>query len=399
MKVTRKQIQKLYALLILFVFIISCSPNEKEIEFEPQYLISYEEMVSISREDILASLSGTNMLPEEFAFLIQYGVTGLKIVYETVGIDGEKIAASGALLVPTNLNPMPLISFQHGTITSESDAPSNFNSNSNMLASSFAASGYIIVMPDYIGYGSSKQLPHPYEHRATLATSTRDMLRASLEYFKVIGVSQPNSKLFFTGYSEGGSATMATLKLIQEEHSAEFDITAATLGAGAYNKTVFMDWIVNSDEELEYINSFVWVLDVYNSIYPQLQRNYSFYFNEPWATSISNNGVFEYIEPNPKILFKSSFIEGVLNRTDTDFITSIADNDCFNWRPDFPLKLYHGTADNYVPYINSLTAFNAMIENGANGVELITIEEGTHSTSLSEYAAGTFAFFFQLLLN
>ncbi len=381
--------------LISALLIASCTKDDED--YTPDYLVSSEEIVSLSVTQISGKLSGSNTLPAEIAFLIRYGVKGIRIVYETVDVNGEPILASGALLVPQNSNPMALISFQHGTITSESSAPSNFDSEANMLASIFASTGYIIAMPDYLGYGESKNIPHPYEHRASLATATRDMIRAAYEYFKVKKINQPSSKLFLTGYSEGGFATMATLKLLQEQHAKEFNVSAASLGAGAYNKTAFVEWVVNSTDELEYINSFVWVLDVYNSLYPALRRSYDSYFNQPWADAIESGGVFIDMESNPSLLFKNTFTDGVRNGTDTHFISVIADNNCYSWLPKMPMQLYHGTNDTYVPYFNSESAYNAMIGLGATTVELITIEGGTHATSIMDYAAGTYAFFLKYL--
>jgi alpha-beta hydrolase superfamily lysophospholipase len=381
------------SLLLFALLFTSCSPNDTDEDYEPKYLLSYHEVETLSKEQITANLSLAGELPSEIAFMIRLGVKGIRITYETVSITGEKIEASGALLIPVVTNPMPIISFQHGTITSENYAPSNFFPNANLMAYVFASTGYIIAMPDYIGYGASKDLPHPYEHRASLATATRDMIRAAYEYFKVKKVNQPSNKLFLTGYSEGGFATMATFKLIQEEHSTEFNITAVSVGAGAYNKTEFVSWIVNSTIELEHINSFVWVLDVYNSNYATLNRPYEHYFNEPWADIISQNGVFADIEQNPSILFKSSFIESIRNQSDTQLLLALSNNNCYDWKPNKPLQLYHGTNDSYVPYFNSETAYSKMIQNGATSVELIPINGGTHSSSISEYAMGTFMFF------
>jgi pimeloyl-ACP methyl ester carboxylesterase len=253
--------------------------------------------------------------------------------------------------------------------------------------------GYIIILPDYIGYGASSDIMHPYEHRESLATTCRDMIRAIYEYFEVKNDSRKSSNLFLTGYSEGGFATMATFQLMQEQHSDEFSITAVTVGAGAYNKTNFVEWIVTAYEPMLYINSYVWVLDVYNSIYSQLQRPLNFYFNEPWATNIATNGVFVEIESNPSILFRSEFIEGIIKGTDTDFLTAVEDNNCYSWIPHSPLKLYHGNNDKYVPYFNSSDAYEAMIDLGASNVELVTIENGTHETAFIDYLMGTFYFF------
>ena len=46
----------------------------------------------------------------------------------------------------------------------------------------FASSAMIVSMPDYLGYGVSSNLPHPYEHGKSLATASYDMLKACLLY-------------------------------------------------------------------------------------------------------------------------------------------------------------------------------------------------------------------------
>ncbi len=388
-------LKKTFLFLIIFSLAVSCGKDDPP-PYDPVYLESYETIKTISKEQIQALVGSGELFPAEAAAFVQFGVKAIRITYHTVGVNGEPIVASGALLVSESSNQLPMLSFQHGTLSNPTEAPSLFQSVYTEQLTFFASIGYHTVLPDYIGYGATANLEHPYEHRASLATATRDMIRASYEYFKVERLKEPDNRLFLTGYSEGGFATMATLKLLQEEHSQEFTITAATVGAGAYNKTATAKYVISSNENQEYINTFVWVLDVYNRIYPQLQRPYSFYFNEPWASQIAQNGVFTPIELNPSLLFREDFVQGVLNGTDTAMLSALADNDCFDWKPEFPIRLYHGNADRLVPYLNSETAFAAMQAQGTQNIQLITTEGGTHETSLGDYIMGTFSFFFNV---
>lgn len=383
-------------LLIPAVFIIACSEDDPTTPYEPVYLDSFSIVNIFPKEEIQAMVISGGFLPPEVAAYVQYGVKALRIYYHTTDVEGNSIIASGALMVPVTDQALPMLSFQHGTLASPNEAPSLFQSIYSDQLMFFSSTGFQAALPDYIGYGVTSDLEHPYEHRETLATATRDMLRASYEYFKVEGLKDPQDRLFLTGYSEGGFATMAAIKLIQEEHSDEFRITAATVGAGAYNKTATAEYVISSDEDQEYINTFLWVLDVYNRIYPVLQRPYGHYFNEPWATQIEQYGVFSPVELNPSLLFKSSFIESVLNGTDTHMLAVLADNDCYNWKPEFPIRLYHGDADRLVPYLNSSSAFLAMVAQGTQDIELITNEGGTHETSLEPYIMGSFNFFFSV---
>ncbi|HOP03763.1 MAG TPA: lipase family protein [Tenuifilaceae bacterium] len=394
-KLSRYTIILILANLLIFP---ACEKNPiDDTPYQPVYLNEYELFEEVSTTEIVSSISETGIFPSETSVFVQYNVKVYRITYFTVSHNNDPIVASGALLVPDAQNSLPLLSFQHGTITEESSAPSNFQSFYTDAATVFASTGFIIALPDYIGYGESKSIPHPYEHRASLATSCRDMIRATYEFFKVQKIEQPSQQLFLSGYSEGGFATMATYKLLQEQHSNEFIITGVTVGAGAYNKTEFANYIINSTENQQHINSFVWVLDVYNAIYPNLKRPLNYYFNEPWATTIANYGPFSDIEQNPHLLFNEDFIQNFSAGNDIELNAALADNDCYNWIPYSPLQMYHGTNDVYVPYFNSSTAYEAMVNNGATNVELIPIIGGDHETSVTDYFTGTFLFFFNLL--
>ena len=373
----------------------SCSTNGGS-AFEPEHLESSDLLKEYTKEEVLALLGGVDGFEASFAPMVKYGVKAIRITYSTYFPNGTKGLASGLLLVPQTTLPCPLLSFQHGALFDKEDAPSKLTSPFVDVASVFASVGYVIALPDYIGYGVSEHTDHPFEHRASLATACRDMLRATYEYFTVKGLEQHGEKIFLTGYSEGGFATMATAKLIQEQHPNEFNIVGVTVGAGAYNKTEFARWVLEAEHDLEHINSFVWVLDVYNSLYPQLNRPYTDYFLEPWASAIAENGAMIPLPKAPLELFNPSFVEGVLSQTDSDFLSALADNNCYSWKPLFPMQLYHGTDDMHVPYINSQTAYWEMTRLGAPAVELITIEGGTHETSIADYLMGTFMFFLSL---
>lgn len=380
--------------VLLLVALASCAEDEEAPPaYEPDYLVEAVSVMDLDRSDVVALLGDEGVFPSEFELLVRYGVEAVRLTYNTVSWDGEPVVASGALIIPKTAEPLPLLAFQHGTITDPLEAPSLFQSEYMELSSVFASTGFIMALPDYLGYGESGQIEHPYEHRATLATATRDMIRASYEYFLVKNLDGPSGELFLSGYSAGGFATMATLKLLQEDHTQEFHVTAATVGAGAYNKTATMAHILSAEEDMQHINSYLWVLDVYNDIYPQLGRPYSDYFNEPWATMIEQEGVFASVEKNPSLLFKSAFIEGVLSGSDTGFLSALSDNDVYNWKPDMPLRLYHGTDDQFVPYLNTLSAYDAMLDLGAESIELVYKQGGTHDSSVLNYLTGTFGFF------
>ena len=76
---------------------------------------------------------------------------------------------------------------------------------------------------------------HPYHLKDVTASAVIDMLRAIRQFFDQTNLGQYNSQLFLAGYSEGGYATMATVKEIEENLYDEFDITMSFPMAGAYD--------------------------------------------------------------------------------------------------------------------------------------------------------------------
>ncbi len=385
------------SLIIILFFLLALVACEKEREKpfpDPVHFFESELIASFKLDDILNLLNDFGELPREISLFIRHDVLVYRIIYETIDLDNNPVLASGALVLPDIRDPMPLISFQHGTITEEEDAPSWFSSDLYFTAVLNASAGYIMALPDYLGYGKSRHLDHPYEHGRSLATASRDMLRAVREFDNLNSGFSANDKLFLTGYSQGGYATMALLKLLEEEYRNEFRVTAATAGAGAYNKSEFARYLLEADQEIVHLNTFLWALDTYNKVY-RIERPYNHYFNEPFATIISEDGVFENPELNPQVLFTAGFREGIISGSDTEFITALADNDNYDWKPSTPLQLYHGTDDEFVYYFNSASAYQAMNERGAESVELITIEGGNHATSVTDYFLETFLFFSQ----
>ena len=344
---------------------------------------------------ILFSGGVANSPAASFALnLLRYDIRVYKIIYKTTNTDGTEIEASGALIIPKTTNAVPMISQQHGTIRSESQAPSNYQANSEafITASFFGSNGYIIACPDYIGYGASKSIIHPYEHRESLAQASLDMVRASSEFVARENANW-NKKLMITGYSQGGFATMALQKKIEEQFPNEFNLVASSCGAGAYNKSQFMKDIFNTTTHgiPEYNQLYIWVTQTYNRVYG-LNRLMNTIFKEPYATDIQANGNRANVAISINTAYQDAFKKGVNDGTDTKFLDAVKDNDIFDWAPKTETQLYHGDADQQVFYSNSATAEKAMKAKGGK-VTLFTTKGGTHGSTLNDYAIGTYTFF------
>src|SRR5690606_21531106 len=145
-----------------------------------------------------------------------------------------EVKASGILFVPTGVEgEMPIIIYNHGTQlvkNREIDLQGE-----QFICAAFAGDGYIMVFPDYFGIGKGEGF-HPYQHAESEAQASVDMLRASQNILKDLNIKY-SDKLFVTGYSQGGHASMSTTKFIQERCKGEFKVTAAAPMSGAYDMT------------------------------------------------------------------------------------------------------------------------------------------------------------------
>lgn len=367
--------------------------NPKPPDEENVYLKESTAIKTLTREQVLESAGALGPLAGAY---VKNGIKVYKITYNTKNTDGTDITASGALVVPDVTQPVSMISVQHGTITDDASAPSNFGNDTEaaLFGAVFGSMGYIIAYPDYIGYGASKDVPHPYEHRASLASASLDMLRAAREFLKGQTAVKWDEKLYVAGYSEGGYATMALQRKIEEEASSEFNLRASSCGAGAYDKTAFMKYIINSPTlgVASYNSLYLWVLLTYDRIY-KLDKPASYYFKAPYAAQIAQNGIRVNINGSFSDVLNDSFKKALNDGTDKAFLDAIADNDVYNFKPKTPTQLYHGDKDPLVFYFNSVNAYNAMQKLGAANVTFIPVPNGTHSSSVLPFLIGTQAFF------
>jgi pimeloyl-ACP methyl ester carboxylesterase len=362
---------------------------------EPVVLVSSTLVKEYTKEQLIASLGSS--LGSQVSLFVQGGVKQYKIVYKTKNTDGTEIQASGAVIIPVGTaftNALPLLSYQHGTIFDDKQAPSYLSADGEGAIASFIATlGYIVAAPDYIGYGASNNLPHTYEQREGLASAGLDMLRAAKEFITKEKANW-NQNLYIAGYSEGGYATMSLQKKIEEEAPTEFNLKASSCGAGAYNKTLSFKTLATtkSSGDSQHNASYIWVLLTYDRVY-KLNRPMTAYFAEPYATQIAKDKQNVRISGSLTTILSDAVKKGVTDGTDTALLNAVKDNDIFDWKPKTPTRLYHGTADTYVPYFNSQTAFDAMQKRGATNVALFPVAGGEHGSTIQSFLLGTLEFF------
>ncbi len=374
-------------LLFLTITILFSACSQEEVppeDNEPVFLSDYVELTEIPTNTIklFASFLGLGELTNQ----IRYDITLYKISYWST-YQGEPILASGLLAVPNGVNEtFPLLSAHHGTIFSEEDAPSNFQLPNHVSGFEFLASlGYITLIPDYIGYGESQEVLHPYYDFQATATAITDFIQAGKEFLPEISVEE-NGQLFLLGYSEGGYATVATQKAIEENPGLNLKVTAAAAGAGGYDIENMVTQI-SKQETYPFPAYLALVVSGYNTT-NQWNRPLTDFFNEPYANRLStafdgsNNGITinQQLNDTIQVLFAPDFLDGLNNKTETIFFDALQANNVHNWKPDSPLRLYHEQDDEIIPISDSENTFAQMKDNGATQVEYFPYDEAdSHS--------------------
>ena len=187
--------------------------------------------------------------------------------YSTVAPTGtpgqEKHAtATTAVFVPTGgagcTGARPVLLYTHGTRTNQAynmadvrpvDENGNAittNTEARLVMAMFAAQGFIVVAPNYLGYDQSSLNWHPYVNAEAQAKDVVDAVRAATTYLNSgTGATKPNGKLVVTGYSQGGYVAMAAHKIIERDYPSEFGLVASVPMSGPYNLVGFTDVVMN----------------------------------------------------------------------------------------------------------------------------------------------------------
>lgn len=177
----------------------------------------------------------------------QCSVSVYRVRYNTVGGAGEASDASAAIFVPSGTgascgNSRPVLLYAHGTSLQKSYDMADIASNTEarLVAAVFAAQGFIVVAPNYTGYGGSSLGYHPYLDRIAQSADMIDALRAARSSFTAIG-ARDSGKLLVSGYSQGGYVALATQRAMQEQGGGEFVLSAAAGMSGPYALSRFGD--------------------------------------------------------------------------------------------------------------------------------------------------------------
>lgn len=310
-------------------------------------------------------------------FATQYGVNVYRVIYESLNNQNNVIQASGLILLPVgDTCGAPMVSWQHGTELKKDDVFSNLRGEW-VIGVIAAATGYASCMPDYHGMGYGDGF-HPYQHAHTEAQSVIDLLRVCKDFAPQNDV-ELNGQLFLMGYSQGGHATMATHKEIQELYPNEFTVTASAPMSGAYDLSGAQFDMVAAFEPYSVPGYLPYLMKGYNVAYADtLFSSYDEVFKVPYNTTIPpkltgeyNIGAVNNVMPAvPREIIDSTYSANFFADSLHPFRIALKENDVYKWVPNTWMRISYCTSDEEVSPQNALNAYNYMIANGATKVSI-----------------------------
>lgn len=311
---------------------------------------------TISTAEIASALerSGQNAL----GAIPRYAVQAYRLTYLTVDGLGQETLASALVTVPQKplSSTSPVLSYQHGTITKDADAPSQL-ANVETPEVVMASLGYIVLSADYVGYGASKGVPHPYLLSAPSAAAVIDLMTAA-KYWRETNKVLDNQQLFLAGYSEGGYVTMATHRALQAGNSSfHQNLVSVAPGAGPYNVALTLG------EQLKVIRRANPLLGAL------INPGFLKYLGQTDRNNVRDKLLAEVQGNDSDVVFLPTFLDYFLNDDEAslDRFSSVHD-----WRPEVAVSLYHGRDDRTVSYLNATNALDTMRARGATSTVNLT---------------------------
>lgn len=323
-------------------------------------VVSVTPVASLSTAEIAALGLGTAH--------IRYAVTGYRLVYRTVDVHGAPTTASGLVVLPDGAaGRLPAIEYEHGTRAYRGGVASMTAGNGDREgAELFAAAGYVIVAPDYLGLGVGPG-NHPYLDVASEVTAGVDMLRAA-ERFAATERVRLDHTVRVTGFSQGGQAAMALAEAVQDGAAGGWRLTALAPISGPYHlQTTELPALVrhpgDGPGQIDPVEGVFYI--AYWTV--AMNRLHHFYadpaevFQAPYDKTVE--GLFDGNHPDeeigpalpgsPDALLTPQYRQRLLHPSGP-LLAALRDNDqTCQWHPRVPVHLYAADGDRDVTIGNT----------------------------------------------
>jgi dienelactone hydrolase len=253
-------------------------------------------VATLAPSDLLTLLGGSDLGKTflQLAYTPKCTISVYHLTYQTVDPQDNITPASGALMVPSGSDTdctggRPVVLYAHGTTTDRDFDIAQLNAADSeegvLLAAVFAAEGYIVVAPNYLGYDTSTLGYHPYLIADQQSKEMIDALTAARTALPTADApeSTAGGQLFITGYSEGGYVAMATHSAMQ---ALGMTVTASAPMSGPYALSAFGDAVFEGEVSDSATVNVALLVVAYQNAYGDIYSTPAEVFESQYASSI-----------------------------------------------------------------------------------------------------------------
>ncbi|MDI3405158.1 lipase family protein [Streptomyces cavernicola] len=273
-----------------------------------------------------------------------------KITYRSTSADGQANAVSGTVIVPDDgkTTPRPLITYAVGTVgIGDKCAPSaGFPGGTTAeapLVNAALVRGYAVVVTDYEGLGTPGD--HTYMVEAAQGSAVLDAARAAQRHSDAakFGVS-PEAPVGIMGYSQGGGASAKAAEMAAT-YAPELKVKGTASGGVPADLAKVAESLEGGDSAGYLLMSAVGQ----NAAKPSL--NLDSYLNDEGrelTEVVRNECVGTVLEAGRGKAIEDVTTSNPLDRP--EWQQAIGEQLIGTVRPSAPVFLYHGDADETIPY-------------------------------------------------
>jgi hypothetical protein len=173
-------------------------------------------------------------------------------------------------MLPDISKPKGVILYYHPTVFDNAGVPSNLDPKNKtslifntIYAAIYAANGYIVVAPDYIGQGDDYKNYHPYVFypKQTVNTAVDLLNNVSKDISKKYQLGDSQLNLYSVGYSEGGAYSIWSAKCLGKNGNCQgvdkldhlYRFRAAAGLSGAYDvSNITLNFMTDNNSAKKY---------------------------------------------------------------------------------------------------------------------------------------------------
>ena len=294
------------------------------------------------------------------------------LYYPSVDQHGDSLILSGKVSIPKNQPIKGVVLLSHFTIGANKEAPSTCT----LYEAKPLRNDYILIMPDYIGYGVTTNRFPPYLHGPLTARNCVDMIPAAQRLLDSLQLGLSIDSLYLVGYSQGAAVAIWTLRHIEEHCADRYHVKQCIIGGGPYDVAATYDVGVQTNKVGMPMAAPLLVEGTSEAYNLHLNRRQLFTptMDKRFDRLIASRR-YDLIEltlrmpqhrldhwlspeardknqPETRRLYEGLMRSSLVHYPIDDNPIG-ADTICPNWTPQAPIYVFHSYKDDVVPFVNA----------------------------------------------